>query len=113
MKRANIRWYAVSLSEQSGIEVGNNDGGLDRVPGVGVRAKGSEGDVTPKPIAEAGRETGCKPSEFDDDDDEEGRSSSAGGTMPSSVCSQSIWTNIVDTWLRRLDCRILINIVAG
>jgi hypothetical protein len=84
------------------VEEVNSNGGFDREPGVGVRIKGSEGDVSPYPIAEAGRETGGKLSEFDDD---EGRSSSVGGTMPSSVWSQSIWTNTVDSWLRRLDCR--------
>jgi hypothetical protein len=87
--------------------VGNNVGGLDREPGVGVRVKGSEGDTMPNPIAEGGRDIGGTPSEFDDDDDddEEERSSSVGGTMPSSVWSQSIWMNTVDSWLRRLDCR--------
>jgi hypothetical protein len=86
----------------------NNVGGLDREPGVGVRIKGSEGDTIPNPIAEGGRDT---PSEFDDDDDDddEGRSSSVGGMMPSSVWSQSIWMNIVDSWLRRLDWRCRIN----
>jgi hypothetical protein len=67
------------------MEVENNDGGLDRDPGVGVRANGSEGDVMPSPIAEGGRERGGRPSEFDDDDDDEGRWSSVGATMPSSV----------------------------
>ena len=73
---------------------------MDREPGVGVRVKGSEGDVRLNHIAEGGRETGGNPSEFDDD---EGRSSGVGGTMPSSVWSQSTWTNTVDSWLRRLD----------
>jgi hypothetical protein len=78
---------------------------LDLEPGVGVRIKGSEGDARPNPISEGGRETGGKPSEFDDDD---GRSSSEGGTMPSSVWSQSIWTNTVASWLRRLDYKDLL-----
>jgi hypothetical protein len=51
-------------------------------------------------MAESGRETGGKPSEFDED---EGKSSGVGGMMPSSVWSQSIWTNTVDSWLRRFD----------
>jgi len=58
-------------------------------------------------MAEDGREAAnSTPSEFDAEDDDEGRSSSVGATMPSSVWSQSIWTNMTDSWLSRLDWRI-------
>jgi hypothetical protein len=89
-----MRRYAVSSSDESDVEEVNNNGGFDREPGVGVRIKGSEGDVRLNAMADGGREIGGNPSEFDD---VEGRSSSAGGTMPSSVWSQSIWTNTVDS----------------
>jgi hypothetical protein len=57
-------------------------------------------------MAEDGREANGRPSAFDVVDDDEGRSSSVGGTMPSSVWSQSIWINMTDSWLSRLDWRI-------